>query len=528
MSSAPYFPNEILKLIFRQFCSHCCDQPVSISSLSFVDEALSHQSGCQTLSSLCLVSKRFQDIAQPLLYHKFIAGYRHDEPPAALHRQFISFTQTIIQRRDLSKIVEKVCIQMNLPRVSFSPGPSWQIRLRRPPPSPLPESTPNVEKILDTLRAAAHILAPSTFSQPDDASAGTKAHEEDKVKSLFSPMGGFGQLFNCESYLATELVLTLIALLPNATHAVLQTCGHLHSDEQNYLPLALQVFDQPNLAIKTMETDWSVPSLVRITHSTIHLENLHIHQCSRFPLGRIFTIPPMPNLKHLSLTHCRLDSPGLKYLIGQCTGKLYSFTYEPPGYGKTAHNNPLGHSAHYFSLKYIAGMLGNHCQTLKSLHLDYRHSTLKLSLSELRNFASLTHLFYGHYSLSYALNIFPSTNLSGPLLPHTLESLGFAGAEVFHQIRHESPTHPAPYYSTEPPFEDYRYEDEASFSRGLLDLAKAKQLFPGAFANLNNVYCISNQVPAVDVSTVTPIFASAGVKFRFRLDSEAHLKYYYH
>lgn len=90
---ASTLPSEILFLIFGHFCSHC--------SLLPRDD--------RVLFSLCLVSRRFRAIAQPILYHQFIPGY--GDPWGDRHswdRRLTSFVRTIQKRRDLAVLVRWV------------------------------------------------------------------------------------------------------------------------------------------------------------------------------------------------------------------------------------------------------------------------------------------------------------------------------------------------------------------------------------------------------------------------------------
>jgi hypothetical protein len=61
----PRLPPEILRLIFINYCRHCCgayEQPFSVVPLP---------ENTTTLYNLCLTSRCFRDIAQGVLHHSF-------------------------------------------------------------------------------------------------------------------------------------------------------------------------------------------------------------------------------------------------------------------------------------------------------------------------------------------------------------------------------------------------------------------------------------------------------------------------
>jgi hypothetical protein len=78
-------PTATLPLIFNTFCLHCRDREKPHSrapdaSLHGTEQHRGQRSwyslNCHVLFSLCLVSRRFRNIAQAILYHQSIPGYR--------------------------------------------------------------------------------------------------------------------------------------------------------------------------------------------------------------------------------------------------------------------------------------------------------------------------------------------------------------------------------------------------------------------------------------------------------------------
>lgn len=66
--------------------------------------------------SLSLVSRRFREIAQSILYHEFVLGY-DDSWRTDLYTwdgRLISFMRTLRQRRDLARLVRVVYVHLRL------------------------------------------------------------------------------------------------------------------------------------------------------------------------------------------------------------------------------------------------------------------------------------------------------------------------------------------------------------------------------------------------------------------------------
>ncbi|KAK7422225.1 hypothetical protein QQX98_001748 [Neonectria punicea] len=139
---------EILLSIFSHFCLHCCgeyDQPSrGTPEQRFTKRREEPQEkkpcseywysqGRRTLASLCLVSKIFRSLAQPLLYHEFTLGYGESRD-AVLHEHrrlasLTAFLQTIQQRPDLARRVKHVYFDPSMLNAiidQFRVGEVWQ------------------------------------------------------------------------------------------------------------------------------------------------------------------------------------------------------------------------------------------------------------------------------------------------------------------------------------------------------------------------------------------------------------------
>lgn len=116
-------PAEVVKLIFSTFCLHCrAEQDITALNSFFYSTPFQQQQqkdqpswyslDCQALCSLCLVSRGFCNIAQPILYHGFMPGYA-DSWRSTLYTwdgRLTSFMRTIIERRDLAFLVKRIYI----------------------------------------------------------------------------------------------------------------------------------------------------------------------------------------------------------------------------------------------------------------------------------------------------------------------------------------------------------------------------------------------------------------------------------
>lgn len=105
-------PIEIIRLIFDHFC-----EPYDSNSATFNQgfPTPSGPLGQDALSSLCLVCKSFQHVAQALLYRRFLPRRSEKEldesPDIVLEKwnsQLGSFLRTIKERRDLAALVRSV------------------------------------------------------------------------------------------------------------------------------------------------------------------------------------------------------------------------------------------------------------------------------------------------------------------------------------------------------------------------------------------------------------------------------------
>jgi hypothetical protein len=121
MATLARLPTEILALIFGRFCLHCCETretPDAYVPPSGRDEQLGEPTGDwdghQVLHAVCLVSARFRDIAQPILYHEFGSG---DSRLYVSLTKYIRFVRTVALRRDLAAAVRRVKVHFDSPDI---------------------------------------------------------------------------------------------------------------------------------------------------------------------------------------------------------------------------------------------------------------------------------------------------------------------------------------------------------------------------------------------------------------------------
>ncbi|KAK5995561.1 hypothetical protein PT974_03973 [Cladobotryum mycophilum] len=524
MAPTPVLPNEILQLLFRHFCSHCRNEHISILQSSTQQihqgkplEKASRESDHHTLWSLCLVSKQFRDLAQPLLYHQFIVGYGIEGRMYDSERQrLLAFTQTVMRRRDLARKIDRVFIHRGLV-----------------------DSLCDVERLLATLRRAAVVSNPCLFSSPEMISS-KWARERDYAmfKRTFTPVPD-GQPFwaagtiEHEQYLAMEVVAALVALLPKLAHLVIQNRSSWPNVKGSY-PISPQVFDIRNPSVKTLETGLPMKNMMGIIDAAVNLETLHldaIDETYDFEFEQTIgkECPAMPKLRHIRFTRSKIQLHYMRTIVGKCTGSLETFFYEvwrePRRFESCIQEIFIARSSrtHYESnisertvppttpvrLSHVFQILSAHKGTLKRLHLDYRGAsqrhTCELPTWSLRDFSALTNIFYGAYEIYPILDALRKNQPQNSALPISLKSLALAGVGAYI---------PAIDYSVFPA--DRQTEPEGAPERfALFSLAEARANWPAQFANLEQVdYSFEKELlGAHDLADLTRVFTSSGVRF---------------
>lgn len=315
-------PTEILQLIFSHFCLHCQRSP----GIQHPPDKSSYYSlERHTLFSLCLASRRFCDIAQPILYHEFAHGYGDPRRSATepWDGRLASFVQTVERRRDLAALVKWIYIN--------------------------PYS---LESAIDNDQA-------QKFN-------GGKwlQHQSD----------------------TSDMVARLIAQLPNLEHLSLSVSMIA---TESIRASSLRAADVSSLPIKTLDiflhgtTIQGQHDLFSLDYRARHiieippgLETLNLHMCGktwrRHP--NLHPLPYLSNLKTLRITHSRLNNADLESLLSSCSA-LHTFVYEAtavPFDRYSCISMPFDGRDHFQAYEAVNYLHHYHRKTLKSLHLDLR------------------------------------------------------------------------------------------------------------------------------------------------------------
>ncbi|KAF7536617.1 hypothetical protein G7Z17_g13013 [Cylindrodendrum hubeiense] len=328
-------PTEILTLIFGSFCLHCCGVHRQLCGLGTLQQHQQQRQAQQQreeqkpnerswyslerqpLLSLCLVSKRTRDVAQPILYHEFVLGYGDSWRSKAYSwdGRLASFTRTVAQRWDLARYVKVVSIHSRLldvvqedeARIALMEGAhSLGIDLLSAWTQRKPDPSRDEKWILDFPEFLVSFLNKETKH--------TRRVQRRLTLSFEYPRAP-GQRI-----IATELAAVLIAQLPNLDRLTFQEPFTEDSCLGPFPPSALPYLNISSLPLKTL--DLGIPSLPLLERAT-GLETLNIQRCD-FPSP----IPPLPNLKVIRIANLNLSDSQLQNLLVSCTGNLRTFVYE--------------------------------------------------------------------------------------------------------------------------------------------------------------------------------------------------------
>ncbi|RSM06781.1 hypothetical protein CDV31_008964 [Fusarium ambrosium] len=476
-------PTDILVLIFGQFCLHCQDeynQPWDVPPLRYrparqkPDEKSWYSLDRQALVSLSLTSKRFQQIAQSILYHEFVLGY-DDSWRTALYTwdgRLISFMRTLRQRRDLARLVRVVYVHPSLLEVIHGDRPRdvlgeaaetlgidlaeiWKSRIPRPESFDRTEIPKTRELFLAPLAYGSDYAALGYFRDVH-----TRRRERDWV--------------------ATELVAMLIAQFPNLQYLAVQRCSRWTSES---VPAsALAALHISSLPFQRLDIGSNPVDVVRLSPG---LEILNLHAT-----GFWGQCPPLPNLKTLRMTECWTMKKHLEDVLHACTTGLRTFAYEsrPP---TRACNASLRRNMH-FQPSDAVRLLSFHQRTLESLHLDLSAQGRAVCKIEdglhFKDFAVLEHLCVGS-EMIYGFDgmqdkNFPHSEALIRLLPASLVSLSIQTKQMEETGRE-------------------------MLEKGLARLAEVKQHQPDLFPKLRWVQCELSS----ETNWLSSMFEAVNVQF---------------
>lgn len=430
-------PNEILELIFGKFCLHCrakCQLPAPSDAYFRGTKQQSDSPSWYSLErhalfSLSLVSRRFRDIAQSVLYHEFTLGYG-DSWKSTVYtwdRRLTSFMRAVARRPDLARLVKRVYVHHYLFRdidtddviraideaargMGRELSHAWMLRIHR-----------GFGENPMWLRFLASLL--EKMREPS-LQVGTKIREELTEKQ--------------RRWISAELVSMLIAQLPNLEHLSFRVLPWGSGDCAP--PSALEVLGISNLPIKTMDISLNTSDIdmgfnlqiraLGLLYWSQQLTTLNLHKCG----GTFSRVPilSLPCLTNIRMTESRIGEDSLQSLL-TASPCLRWFSYEA-AYSEAWENNLNGR--YHFQSFHAIEALGRHRETLEFLHLDLRNWDFALSTGSshtpsfpsLKSFTSLRRLFLraGTIFLSYQ-EVSDDHQLLIDFLPQTLISLCLGG-----------------------------------------------------------------------------------------------------
>lgn len=352
------FPNEILVAILGHFCLHCTrehnyDAPdghfrprVTGGGQEAGSPSWCSHDYSRVLHSICLVSRRFRSVAQPLLYHTFLSGYGDSSRSDTFSwdRRLSAFLRTIVRRQDLAASVKRIYVHPYLlPYIS---------------PEEACTALSDAAHILDNLDVAKYTAqARSTLKQYD------WSHTD-----------------------ALELLGVVLALVPNLDRLSLQVTPSDNAVSASAFQMVASAVPGRRLMLRLKMLDICCRSegvtLFDLDHhangildtlSGLKLDTLNLHMCGRASL-RIGE--DSLHLRYLRLTQSCLDEKSFQLLLSACAPGLEILVYEASyarwrggsrcGFTESTHRDTFRPTDH------ILRHLVKFRATLKSMHLDLR------------------------------------------------------------------------------------------------------------------------------------------------------------
>lgn len=511
-------PTETLGSIFGHFCLHCChgdtegpDSYFRSSDHPYQQQEAHERSWYladyrQPLVSLCLVSRRFRDVAQQVLHHEFVLGYGDSWRSAASSwdRRLTTFLRTVGRRDDLANAVRRVSLHPRLLEAAELGDAGAVVELRRmghalglesgvearPPcyqarpghgrhQPPTPERT--IERYQHELRWLNHIP------------------REDYV-DLYTSTEGFRE----RHALGLELLAILIGILPSVERLSIQQTvvdydtpylsglRSMTTAKGAHLLKTLDFATHDHMSELMIKMPSQAAATLELAQGT--LQTLNLHMCNGF-WANSENAPTFRSLKTLRLTQSHLSAVELRVLLSCCTGGLTSFTYE-------AASARSSFSGSQFHPREAIQALSPHRRTLKTLHLDLRPVFESLFIqpmapASLGGFTALEDLFLSANTLWRKDQASPADEAEGTrlllqLLPASTASLCITGPDVDRRLR--------------------------LLPAELLGIARAAAGGEGRLSRLRQVRCDSRIKWRLDKGLgpeIESIFRAAGVEFGF-------------
>ncbi|KAM5342714.1 hypothetical protein ACJ41O_013680 [Fusarium nematophilum] len=370
---------EVLWQIFGYFCLHCCGgfrepyYPVPELELKEQPPRSTYAQHRQALFTVCLVSRRFRDIGQEIMYHEFLLGLT--DPPPPLHPYFhsprlVPLIRTVSSRPDLARLLKTVFIEPGMMRhldlnsarsvyqqavesLGTTPSEIWRRR----------ESTDFMvrQRTIDALMEQEFFKEFFTGS--------SNLQEGGRDTSEYLPK------------VASELFALLVALLPNLEHLLIRA-GFWPGD---FPPGAMSALGVTSLPLKILYFDRPPRSLMEIAPS---LENMIYG--GRSPL------PVLPKMKTVRLRAPMLDTSDLSTLLSSFTGGIDTFEFTTLWANMWCVDEG---TRMMVPPRTLVRLLGRFKSTLESLQLDFRYRVHKdldkrlEPIQTLKDFTALEDLF---------------------------------------------------------------------------------------------------------------------------------------
>ncbi|RSM07840.1 hypothetical protein CDV31_008430 [Fusarium ambrosium] len=457
-------PSELLHLIFGHFCLHCRGgfrEPYFVENDVGHDQSEAYLRDRHSLFSLCLVSRRMRDVAQPVLHHEFVLGYAHLQPrwTYSWWGRLTSFIRTVSTRRDLAALVKTVFFHPSL-QEGVELGDAW--RAMRYAADALQVDLAEVWKRreLDSRERRWRML---------------RVDYELKRELFLGPFPSIDRVTHSRDLeaLVPELFAVLLALLPNLKHLAFGTdtkTSLIGIRVLYWLPAAMSALGVTKLPLRILETHVRQGDLYKLTPD---LESL---TCDRIVVLKGFSFP---RLKSLCIRDIGVGKRALGEITGFCPESLSSFTYET---GERTRGGIVQPSD-------IVAQLSQFRGTLRSLHLDYRTpfilpKDIRMDFPCLEGFTVLESLFLTTNVIYHDSNLeLPDEDSLVDILPPSIVSLTLA--------------------------ETWWPTPAQRLMRGLLGLAEYKRRNPERFRKLKLVRFDTEEV-CLDIP-VKEAFGEAGI-----------------
>lgn len=446
-------PTETLSSIFEHFCLHCrhgdTEGPDSyFRSPDHHKPQETHERSWyladyrQPLVSLCLVSRRFRDVAQQVLHHEFVLGYGDSwrSTPSSWDRRLTSFLRTVGRRPDLAVSVKRVSLHPKLLEAAELDDVGAVVDLRRMGRGlglELDEWMPPCYQ-----GRPGQTRGPKAWTHRRDSFGRSRCRKGAEMSRVVHvDEHTITESFQKRHALGLELLAILIGLLPSVERlSIQQTVVDYNTPYLSCLrsmttivgarllkTLDLATHDHsPELMIKVPSQAAGIFELAKDT-----VQTLNLHMCNGF-WSEPEEAPTFRSLKTLRLTQSHLSAAALSVLLSACTSGLTTFTYEAARTCVNLDSRP-------FHLPDAVDSLRPHRRTLKALHLDLRQIVEKEPVQPfppagLADFTVLEDLFLSLHTLWTRKQMAPgdeanSTRLLGQLVPASVTSLGITGAK---------------------------------------------------------------------------------------------------